>query len=302
MGEATQEAGFINKSLFILGKVIAGLAVTGGDSSSRLVPYRDSKLTKLLIGSLGGRGRTLMIACVRDGKANLVETLRTLKFSMACARIQSKPIRFLNPHEKLISDLRSEIQRLSNENALLKSSLVSIPRITSQVEETNSTSYDQEVNVSLPQRQMSSDPLSNDGADKIKELEERILRIELQSMQSEDVIPQKKAHKSSKPSKKISMLQKIPYRNHARGKITMTFVLLFVKLMLEIGSNSYGSSSKKPKKISSADSLNRRPAWDDAPLKPVSESKRRSVTPSPYIGKVSTSQNAMAFKFICSAH
>jgi hypothetical protein len=79
-GEASAEAGFINKSLFVLGKVIAGLALAEGDASSRLVPFRDSKLTKLLIGSLGGKGRTLMVACVRDGKASVAETLRTLKF------------------------------------------------------------------------------------------------------------------------------------------------------------------------------------------------------------------------------
>lgn len=64
-----------------------------------------------------------MVACVRDGKASLTETLRTLRFSMSCARIQNKPVRFLNPHEKLIADLRDEIKRLAQENAVLKSSL-----------------------------------------------------------------------------------------------------------------------------------------------------------------------------------
>ena len=213
MGEATQEAGFINKSLFILGKVIAGLAVTGGDASSRLVPYRDSKLTKLLIGSLGGRGRTLMIACVRDGKANLTETLRTLKFSMACARIQSKPIRFLNPHEKLISDLRSEIQRLSNENAMLKSSLVSIPRIhsTDSVEQPNADS------TSLGTLDSSSS-LQKDSTDKIQELEERIRRIELQSLAAGDnLMNQARVLMPSKPIKKNFILQKIPQPKKSRG-------------------------------------------------------------------------------------
>lgn len=84
-----QEAGAINKSLYVLGKVITGLAkqaaqlqrnnyannkagVTsaGGGLGMHLpkdVPYRDSKLTKLLVGSLGGNSRTLMIACLSEG-------------------------------------------------------------------------------------------------------------------------------------------------------------------------------------------------------------------------------------------
>lgn len=75
-----QEAGFINKSLYVLGKVIAGLARTHGDLNHRDVPYRDSKLTKLLINSLGGRGRTMLIACVTEASGCQMETLRTLKF------------------------------------------------------------------------------------------------------------------------------------------------------------------------------------------------------------------------------
>lgn len=51
-GKVLQEAGFINKSIYVLGKVIAGLSRTG-DCNHRDVPFRDSKLTKLLINSLG---------------------------------------------------------------------------------------------------------------------------------------------------------------------------------------------------------------------------------------------------------
>lgn len=79
-GKVLQEAGFINKSLYVLGKVIAGLIRTGGDLNHKDVPYRDSKLTKLLISSLGGRSRTLLISCVSEAKSNQAETLRTLKF------------------------------------------------------------------------------------------------------------------------------------------------------------------------------------------------------------------------------
>lgn len=79
-GKVLLEAGFINKSLYVLGKVIAGLIRTNGDLNHKDVPYRDSKLTKLLISSLGGRSRTLLISCVSEAKSNQAETLRTLKF------------------------------------------------------------------------------------------------------------------------------------------------------------------------------------------------------------------------------
>ena len=82
-GKVLQEAGFINKSLYVLGKVIAGLVRTNGDLNHKDVPYRDSKLTRLLIGSLGGRSRTLLISCVSEAKSSQAETLRTLKFRYA---------------------------------------------------------------------------------------------------------------------------------------------------------------------------------------------------------------------------
>lgn len=79
-GKVLQEAGFINRSLYVLGKVIAGLVRTNGDLNHKDVPFRDSKLTKLLISSLGGSNRTLLVACVSEAKGSQAETLRTLKF------------------------------------------------------------------------------------------------------------------------------------------------------------------------------------------------------------------------------
>ena len=126
-GKVLHEAGFINRSLYVLGKVIAGLVRTGGDLNHRDVPYRDSKLTKLLIGSLGGRTRTLLMACVTEASGSQAETLRTLKFSMSCARIRNRPVRFLDPQVKLILELRGEIKRLKDENSQLRTSIQTIP-------------------------------------------------------------------------------------------------------------------------------------------------------------------------------
>lgn len=54
----------INKGLLALGNVISALAEGGGGTGGGHVPYRDSKLTRLLQGSLGGNSHTLMIACI----------------------------------------------------------------------------------------------------------------------------------------------------------------------------------------------------------------------------------------------
>jgi hypothetical protein len=129
-GKVLQEAGFINRSLYVLGKVIAGLVRTNGEINHKDVPYRDSKLTKLLISSLGGHSHTLMISCVSEAKGSQAETLRTLKFSMSCARIRNKPIKFLDPQERIILDLKDEIKRLKLENKKLRSTLLTAPAAT----------------------------------------------------------------------------------------------------------------------------------------------------------------------------
>lgn len=125
-GQMVSDTGFINKSLYVLGKVIAGL-VRGAGEGNIEVPFRESKLTKLLINSLGGKCRTLLISCVSEASGSIHETLRTLKFSMTAAKIKNRPVRFLDPQEKLILDLRDEIKRLKEENKFLIVSLMSNP-------------------------------------------------------------------------------------------------------------------------------------------------------------------------------
>ena len=67
-----KEATKINLSLSALGNVISALV----DGKSKHVPYRDSKLTRLLQSSLGGNTKTLMVACISPAADNYDETLR----------------------------------------------------------------------------------------------------------------------------------------------------------------------------------------------------------------------------------
>lgn len=76
-GDRLREANNINQSLSTLGKCIMALA-----SKEKHIPFRDSKLTQLLMNSLGGNSATLMIACVSPADTNFEETVQTLRCGM----------------------------------------------------------------------------------------------------------------------------------------------------------------------------------------------------------------------------
>lgn len=80
----------INKGLLVLGNVISAL----GDPARKgqHVPYRDSKLTRLLKGSLGGNHRTLMIACVSPIERNIEESINSLRYANRAKNIQNKAV------------------------------------------------------------------------------------------------------------------------------------------------------------------------------------------------------------------
>ena len=125
MGVTLTETGAINKSLFTLGKVISQLAkkAKGKGGGKDFVPYRDSKLTKLLMDSLGGSCMTLMIACCSPAESFLEETLSTLNYATRARNIQNRPMVQMDPKEQLIFNLRQEAKLLRLENEFLRQQL-----------------------------------------------------------------------------------------------------------------------------------------------------------------------------------
>ncbi|KCV71477.1 hypothetical protein H696_02423 [Fonticula alba] len=87
VGERAKEGININMGLLALGNVISAL----GDEARRssFIPYRDSKLTRLLQNSLGGNSKTLMIACVSPADANAAETTSTLHYASRARNIKN---------------------------------------------------------------------------------------------------------------------------------------------------------------------------------------------------------------------
>jgi len=105
------EAGLINKSLLTLGRVINALV----DRSAH-IPYRESKLTRLLQDSLGGRTKTCIIATISPAKSNLEETISTLDYAFRAKNIRNKP-QLNQPINKkmLLKDFANEIEKLKSE-------------------------------------------------------------------------------------------------------------------------------------------------------------------------------------------
>ncbi|KAK5912770.1 hypothetical protein CesoFtcFv8_002609 [Champsocephalus esox] len=112
-GERAREGISINCGLLALGNVISAL----GDQTKKggHVPYRDSKLTRLLQDSLGGNSRTLMIACVSPSDRDFMETLNTLKYANRARNIKNKVVVNQDKSSQQISALRAEIARLQME-------------------------------------------------------------------------------------------------------------------------------------------------------------------------------------------
>ncbi|KAL4713195.1 hypothetical protein ACJJTC_002941 [Scirpophaga incertulas] len=119
-GKTLEEANNINRSLMVLGYCIAQLS----DGKKRgHIPYRDSKLTKLLADSLAGNGVTLMIACIAPTKSNISETINTLRYAARAKKIKSKPIVKMDARDALILSLKREVDVLHAENQHLRTAL-----------------------------------------------------------------------------------------------------------------------------------------------------------------------------------
>eukprot|EP00752_Nemacystus_decipiens_P009306 g8317.t1 len=92
-GKRMREGININKGLLALGNVISALAEGGGGSGGGHVPYRDSKLTRLLQGSLGGNSHTLMIACISPADSNMGESVNTMRYAERAMNIQNTAVK-----------------------------------------------------------------------------------------------------------------------------------------------------------------------------------------------------------------
>lgn len=118
-GNRLFEGANINRSLLALGNCINALCMSDGTRRTCHIPYRDSKLTRLLKFSLGGNCKTVMIVCISPSSTHYDETLNTLKYANRAKEIKTKVSRnnqtldrHVSSYLKMISEQKQEIDEL----------------------------------------------------------------------------------------------------------------------------------------------------------------------------------------------
>ncbi|KAL3839596.1 hypothetical protein ACJIZ3_024187 [Penstemon smallii] len=185
-----REAGEINKSLLTLGRVINALA----DNSSH-VPYRQSKLTRLLRDSLGGNTKTCMIATISPSFLSLEETLGTLDYAFRAKSIKNTPEANRKVMKSaLVIELYSQINRLKQElHEARGSNGVYVPRDDYQSEETTKKELMELQELYLYQQQLTVD-LKDQLESTKRELTmtgESLLNLENQYQRAKDTVNEK---------------------------------------------------------------------------------------------------------------
>lgn len=122
-GARMVEGANINRSLLALGSCINILS--DPKQQGRYIPYRDSKLTRLLKESLGGNTRTVMIACISPMHSAIEETVHTLNYADRAQKIQKKVLRNIQEVERHVSEYKEIIVSLQKEIESLKAQLES---------------------------------------------------------------------------------------------------------------------------------------------------------------------------------
>ena len=123
-GGMIKETGNINKSLFVLGKVIS--ALTDKKNNNQHIPYRDSKLTMLLMDSIGGASKTLMIACVSPSATYSDETMSTLNYASRTMNIKNKPLVQMEGKDVPVARLKHQNNKFKLENDFLKNEFIKL--------------------------------------------------------------------------------------------------------------------------------------------------------------------------------
>ncbi|GMH43780.1 hypothetical protein BSKO_11714 [Bryopsis sp. KO-2023] len=91
-GQRLKEATHINGGLLALGNVIVALSKNSEENKKGHVPYRDSKLTRLLQDSLGGNSLTTLVTCISSSEGDFEETNNTLKYANRACKIKNIPL------------------------------------------------------------------------------------------------------------------------------------------------------------------------------------------------------------------
>ena len=142
--ERRQEGHYINKSLMTLGQVV--YALSEGKDSKKHVPYRDSKLTRLLQPSLSGNAQVVLICCISPLVSHLEESHNTFKFATRAKKIPQKAtIQEVVDDKTLLQSYREEIEDLKQQLKEAREQQEQLMKETSHSTSTTLSATDEEV-------------------------------------------------------------------------------------------------------------------------------------------------------------
>ncbi|NXN17949.1 KIF4 protein, partial [Indicator maculatus] len=193
-GDRLKEGININRGLLCLGNVISAL----GDENKKagFVPYRDSKLTRLLQDSLGGNSHTLMIACVSPADSNVEETLNTLRYADRARKIKNKPIVNVDPQAAELHHLKQQVQQL--QVLLLQAHGGTLPVSINSMAPSENLQSLMEKNQSLMEENQKLSRGLSEAAGQTAQMLERIILIEQENEKANSKLEQLQQHAACK--------------------------------------------------------------------------------------------------------
>ncbi|GBP91566.1 Kinesin-like protein Klp68D [Eumeta japonica] len=241
-GERLREAARINQALSSLGNVIAALA-----ENSPHVPYRDSKLTRILQDSLGGNSKTIMVANVGPAAYNYDETLTTLRYAHRAKAIKNKPVRNEDPKDAKLREYQAEIERLraliqQRQAAALAVAAAPRPRRAPRRSAAPAVDVDRpdSEEANLESEHLAAESSIEEERGKTSELERRVLELEerlvrgggggkrlLDDLNESKLVLERRQHEITERKKReVEMQQKIDLEEETTAIVTNTFATL----------------------------------------------------------------------------
>ncbi len=163
-GARMKEGANINKSLLALGNCINALCQSGG--VRKHVPYRNSKLTRLLKFSLGGNCKTVMVVCISPSSAHYEETHNALKYANQAKNIRTKVSRNMINVDRHVAQYVQAIHELKEENERLRTKLQERGSLESAAEKRKRAEMGREVDDAKKRMRESTDSVTRLVTDK----------------------------------------------------------------------------------------------------------------------------------------
>ncbi|XP_059621248.1 kinesin-like protein KIF3A isoform X1 [Phlebotomus argentipes] len=203
-GVRLKEATKINLSLSVLGNVISALV----DGKSTHIPYRNSKLTRLLQDSLGGNSKTVMCASISPADSNYVETISTLRYAGRAKNIQNRTHVNDEPKDALLRHFQEEIAELKRQLEEGVFEINSSEDGDEEGEENDVPEDDDEENLKRKKKSKGSRKLQDDEKEKEKSDAEKEL-LEKKALESEQELNKAKSEQDQLRAKLQSLENKI---------------------------------------------------------------------------------------------